>query len=190
MLLIIRDLMIGPRRFKDLLDGLPGIGTNLLATRLRFLQDQEIIEKETDIDQKLTAYVLTEKGRALEPVVLSMARWSLFYLQEESQGKLNRPELLVVAFRAAFQADKSHGVHVTYEFRIGGVVFYTRIEDGKLCTGLGTATHPAFVYITDEQTFNQIVRGGIDEQVARNKGQLDILGDQDAYHRFLTMFGG
>src|SRR5262249_4096231 len=80
-LLIVRDLLIGPRRFSDLLDGLPGITTNLLATRLRDLGAGEIVEPAAR-----GGYRLTEAGRALEPAVRELGRWGGRYLARPRRG--------------------------------------------------------------------------------------------------------
>ena len=187
-LLIIRDLLIGPRRYKDLLEGLPGIGTNLLARRLRELQDLEIIEKSTDTNNAGIYYVLTEKGLALEPVIVSMAVWGMQHLHADYADKLNRPDLLVVAFRAAFNAEQAVGINESYELRIGDTVFHAHVHNGKLSTGLGTADHPALVYITDTETFGQLAFGELSPASARESGVLDIIGDESAFQRFLRIF--
>ena len=188
-LLIVRDLMIGPRRFKELLAGLPGIGTNLLTSRLSELQVQDIIEKRTDPATGSPVYVLTSKGKDLEPVVLAMARWGLEYLQSGKKNRGSRPDLLVVAFRAVFQPDRATGVNETYELRIGDVIFYASVRHRQLETGLGPAQKPAMVYSTDTSTFDQIVAGSLDEKDARRRGLLHIMGEKAAYRRFLDAFG-
>ena len=162
-LLIIRDLLIGPRRFKDLLTGMPSIGPNLLSDRLRDLQEQDIVEKVAAAGNGSATYVLTEKGNALEPVILAMARWGLFYLREEqAEHEISRPDLLVVAFRAAFQPEHAKGVNESYEFRVDETIFFAEINNGNLRTGLGTATRPAFIITTDSETFDKIASGEID----------------------------
>ncbi len=190
-LLIIRDLLIGPRRFKDLLAGMPGSGPNLLADRLRDLQEQDIIEKVAAPGDGSATYVLTEKGNALEPVVLAMARWGLRYLREEqTEYETSRPDLLVVAFRAAFRPEHAKGVHETYEFRVDEVIFFAEINNGNLKTGLGTATRPAFVLTTDSGTFEKIVNGAVDVIDTQERCLLEISGDQDAYARCVRIFSG
>ena len=75
-LLVIRELMTGPKRYKDLLKRLPGIGTNLLAKRLKFLEEQSILMRRILPPPASTeAYDLTEFGRELEPVLIGLAQW-------------------------------------------------------------------------------------------------------------------
>ncbi len=187
-LLIIRDLLVGSRRYKDLLEGLPGIGTNLLARRLQELQDLELIEKSKDTNSTGVFYVLTEKGLALEPVIVSMAAWGMQHLRADYAGKLDRPDLLVVAFRVAFNAEQAVGISESYELRIGDTVFHARVDNGKLSTGLGPADHPALVYITDTETFDRLAFGELSPASARENGLLGIIGDETAFQRFLSVF--
>jgi DNA-binding HxlR family transcriptional regulator len=186
-LLIIRDLMIGPRRFKDLLEGLPSIGPNLLTARLRELQHLGIVQKDPVVGDS-AGYVLTNRGWELEPVILAMAGWSLANLPPAADGSLDRPDLLVVAFRAAFQPVAASGVHDTYEFRIGDTTFFAKVAQGLLRTGLGAADQPDLVYITDSKSFRQIVNGKLSEEQARDSGLLKIVGDVDVYKRFQSIF--
>src|SRR2546427_12402137 len=75
-LLIVRDLLVGPKRYKDLLIGLPGIGTNLLADRLRELEGAGILRRTVlPPPAGSTVYELTSSGQALEPVILALGRW-------------------------------------------------------------------------------------------------------------------
>ncbi len=75
-LLIVRDLLLGPRRYVDLLEGLPGITTNLLAERLKHLVDEGLVDKHrTPPPSVATVYALTDAGRALEAIVLALGRF-------------------------------------------------------------------------------------------------------------------
>src|SRR5271167_1332823 len=71
-LLIIRELLVRPRRYRDLLADLPGIGTNLLADRLKFLTDQGLVRQRDIAGGKRQVYELTESGQKLRPVVLDL----------------------------------------------------------------------------------------------------------------------
>jgi DNA-binding HxlR family transcriptional regulator len=188
-LLIVRDLLVGPRRFKDLLAGLPGIGANLLSDRLRDLLARAVIRKASSRKGRASVYELTEKGLQLEPVVLAMARWGMSYLQDEFRNKPSRPDLLVVAFRAAFRPEYAKNIRETYEFRIGQTIFFARVEDGELRTGLGTSHRPAMIFITDVESFDRIISGDSDTTTERQSGALKIVGDDEAFARCERMFG-
>ena len=188
-LLIVRDLLVAPRRFSELLNGLPGIGTNLLSERLRELQALGVVTHGADALNGAPVYTLTDKGRELEPVVLAMASWGLRHLRKDGIGKISRPDLLVVAFRAAFRPEHARKVIEQYEFRIDGVSVSLAVDDGVLTTRLGGAEHPAFIFISDSGTFEDIVAGRTDEKRAAARGLLDIVGDARAYARCKRMFG-
>ncbi len=190
-LLIVRDLLVGPRRFKELLANSPSMGPNLLTERLREPQEHGIVRKVAAPGESATAYVLTEKGLALEPVVLAMARWGMHNVTpNESNPGASRPDLLVVALRAAFVPERAKGVKEAYEFRIDDTIFYAQIDDTVLHTGLGTANHPAFVLTTDSQTFDMIAAGSLDIVDAQERCLMDVAGDEQAFARFIDMFSG
>ncbi|MEM7361011.1 MAG: helix-turn-helix domain-containing protein [Pseudomonadota bacterium] len=183
-LLIVRDLLIGPRRFKQLLAGLPGIGTNLLAQRLKELQSLGIVVRDRDEQH----YVLTNIGQELEPVIVSMARWSLQHLAVDQQGKLNRDELLVVAFRAAFTPPAADHPDEEYEFRIGATHFVLEVNQGELHSYLGSSAKPEFIFTTDSTSFGAIVGGTLSIAQAEERQQLQVLGSRDALARWLAMW--
>ena len=187
-LLLVRDLLVGPRRFKDLLASAPSMGPNLLTDRLRQLQEQGIVRK---LDaEPAGSYVLTEKGRSLEPVILTMARWGLNHLQPDPANRgTSRPDLLVVALRAAFNPARAAGFKETYAFHVDDVRFYASIDDGEIETALGDAADAAFVMTTDSPTFDLLGSGELDIELALKKKLVNVAGDKKAFARFLDIFG-
>ena len=182
-LLLVRDLLVGPRRFKELLANAPAMGPNLLTTRLRELGELGIVEKDGQ------HYRLTEAGHALEPVILAMSRWSLQHLSmDPTNPGESRPDLLVVAFRAVFNPAAASDVNESYEFRIDDITFFARIKDRVLTTGLGAAEEPAFVFKTTSETFDRIAAGQLDISDAETSGLLNISGSRRALQRFLKAF--
>ncbi|HET7545837.1 MAG TPA: winged helix-turn-helix transcriptional regulator [Polyangiaceae bacterium] len=86
-LLIVRNLLLGPRRYSDLLAELPGMTTNLLAKRLRELEESRIVDKQLlPAPLAVSVYRLTEQGRALEPVILELGRWGARFMSEPQRG--------------------------------------------------------------------------------------------------------
>jgi len=167
------------------------MGPNLLTDRLRELQEHGIIEKVAAPGESATTYVLTEKGLALEPVVLAMARWGMGYATvDQSNPGVSRPDLLVVAFRAAFVPERAKGVKEAYEFRIDDTIFFAQIDDTILHTGLGTASRPAFILTTDSRTFDRIAAGSLDIVDAQEQCLIEVSGDEQAFARFIDMFSG
>jgi DNA-binding HxlR family transcriptional regulator len=97
-LLIVRELLEGPRRYNELLDGLPGIATNLLAERLRALEDDGVLIRKED-----HTYALTEWGLGLHDAVYALGRWA-----RPLMGRMARDD----EFRSHWL---SHPIHLLYE---------------------------------------------------------------------------
>ena len=137
-LLLIRELLTGPKRFTDLLKNLPGIGTNLLAARLKELEEVGVLERKTLPPPAASAvYDLTDLGRELQPALVELVRWGNKLPREPRGTEYSRAGWAILAMHAAFQPQAAEGVKETYEFRIGDEVFYARINDGTIETGEG-----------------------------------------------------
>src|SRR5215213_596424 len=120
-LLLVRELSTGPKRFKDLLEGLPGIGTNLLARRLKTLEGKGIVRRATlPPPAGSNVYELTGLGRSLEPVIVALSRWGTRLLDAPREEDDLRAGWAVVALRSALRPGAAVGRSVTYEFRVDG----------------------------------------------------------------------
>lgn len=104
-LLLLRELLIQPCRYKDLNQWLEGMGTNLLASRLQELEDEGLIEKQ-EPEHKRSAYQLTAMGRAAEPMVLAMIRWG-YQFGETQEGYCHHDHWDLLAMKAFYQPCKS-----------------------------------------------------------------------------------
>ncbi|MFE5672857.1 winged helix-turn-helix transcriptional regulator [Agromyces sp. NPDC056523] len=109
-LLIVRDLLIGARRYGDLKAGLPRIPTNILADRLKELQESGVIRRVPTVRG---GYELTPLGRELAPVVLALERWGWSALGEPAEGESVTREAVTTALRAAFRPDGAAGTPPT-----------------------------------------------------------------------------
>lgn len=101
-LLVVRQLLIAPARFRDLLDGLPGVATNLLTDRLRDLETAGVVERRLADEGNAVVYALTPWGAELREPVESLVRWSTPLMTRGPDGDHFRTEWLVVALRALF----------------------------------------------------------------------------------------
>jgi DNA-binding HxlR family transcriptional regulator len=137
-LLLVRDLLVAPRRYKDLLQSLRGIGTNLLAARLKDLEVAGIIER-TVLAPGAAAYQLTASGRALEPAVLSLVRWGLAYGPETVDGFHHRDDWDLLALKALFRPDKAGCLIETLQFHERQFVGWISIREQQASIGLGKA---------------------------------------------------
>ncbi len=188
-LLLIRELMIGPRRYTDLIDGLPGIGTNHLADRLkRLVADGIIRRRELPPPAASTVYELTSSGRGLEPVIIGLAHWGLDRLGAPDADLAWRPGWTVVALRGRFDASAAEGVDEAYQFVIDGQPFWARVSDGELRTGLDHVEEPAVTVTASRRSFLAVAAGEIQLEQAVAAGEYHLDGDPEALRRASEIF--
>jgi DNA-binding HxlR family transcriptional regulator len=179
-LLLVRELLTGPKRFKDLLGGLPGIGTNLLTGRLKALEEEGIACRATlPPPAGSRVYELTELGRALEPVVVELSRWGASLLGAPREEENLRAGWAAVALRSAVNPGVAGGRAETYEFRIDGEDFHLRLEGGEAeGTELrqGPAPDPDLVVAGNAETFLAVTSGRLRPEKAVGSGALRVEG--------------
>lgn len=188
-LLLVRELLLGPKRFGDLLDAAPGIGTNLLSDRLRQLEAAGVVERATlPPPAGSSVYRLAEAGLELEPVVLAIGRWGARFMSERRPDDHLAPGAYFIALRARFSPERGEPVSEAYEFRIGHRVFEVRL-DGKTCsTGEGGASNPAAVFTMLPETLDSLFFGRLSAEDALESGAVIVAGDSAALARFLEKF--
>jgi DNA-binding HxlR family transcriptional regulator/putative sterol carrier protein len=188
-LLLVRELLLGPRRYKDLLAGLPGIGTNLLAARLRELEELGLIRRTVlPPPAGSTVYELTETGRGLEPVVRAIGRWGARMLAAPRSTDTLVPSAYFVAMRSVFHPERAAGLTETFEVRIAERVFEVRVEDGTCETREGRPSHPDVVMAMDVETIDALVFGRTPSADLLAAGRIELQGDPAAVERFATIF--
>lgn len=189
-LLIVRQLFTGPKRFKDLQDDLPGIGTNLLAARLKQLERDGVVERGTlPPPAASNVYQLTKLGHELEPVLAGLAKWGQRFLGPPKKGLSFRPGWAIIAMRGTFKPEAAKGVFEAYEYRIDGEVFHVRVEDGKTEIQQGPGWKPHLVLTTDTQTFLALGTGQVDPKKAIVSGKAHIQGSLETLQRSIEIFG-
>ena len=183
-LLIVRELLTGPKRYKDLMANLPGIGTNLLANRLKDMAEERLVESAPDEG----GYALTPDGEALEPVVLALIRWGLPRLGKKFRDDLWRAAWTPLTFKALFDAERAKGVQASVVFEVDGETFFVRVDDGHLYTGPGrpSAAGVDAAISCSANDFLKLTAGvsGI-EKFLRSRG---VKSDRDAL-RLAELFG-
>jgi DNA-binding HxlR family transcriptional regulator/putative sterol carrier protein len=186
-LLVVRELLLGPKRFTDLRGGLPAISPNVLTQRLDELEHAAIVRR-----RKMTrpaaawVYELTEWGMQLEPVVLALGRWAARspFLPE---GSLN-VDSLILSFRTMFDRHASEGFAASVELRIGEDRFHADVNRGRMELVRRSADQPDAIIEGDADAFAAVVYGGRKLAEALRKGDLKIEGDKAAAKRFLSLF--
>ncbi len=188
-LLIIRDLLGGPRRYKDLQDSLEGIGTNLLANRLKELEANGFVETTTlAAPHSARAYQLTRRGRSLEQTIIALAQWGLPLLENPRNDDHWRPHWNHVALKARFNAIAAQGIDATYAFEIGGYPHYVGVRDGCIETREGMPPHADLLLRTDSETFTSIVEGQLTLKDAIAQGLLQVEGSGETLVRMAKIF--
>jgi DNA-binding HxlR family transcriptional regulator len=189
-LLIVRELLLGPRRYNELLEDLPGIGTNLLADRLRTLVELGVLRQRPARDGgKAMAYELTPVGERLREPVLQLAGWGMSFLGDPQPGATMRPRWGFLAVQALIEQSKVGPVDEDYEFRVDGEVFHVAVRDGRAVAQSGPAPDPAFVATTDTATFIQIGSRRLSPFEAVASGRLTLQGEPDVVMRCSIALG-
>jgi DNA-binding HxlR family transcriptional regulator len=183
-LLVVRELLRGPRRYTDLAAGLPGIGTNILAARLRQLEENGILtRRKLPPPAASTVYELTDYGAELEEVIYAMARWGARTLGPPGPDDELYPEWGLSALPALFNAEAARGITETYVLRIDDFVFTAAIADGRLRAEVGAAAMPDLDIAMDMFTFHALASGELDPFDAIEQGRLQSRGEPEALER-------
>jgi DNA-binding HxlR family transcriptional regulator len=190
-MLLIRDLLLGPKRYKDMLAGMPGIGTNLLADRLRELEGAGLLERVVlPPPAGSTVYQLTGAGKTLEPVVISLGRWGAQFMGQPKRTDVMVPRAYFIAMRGVYDAQAAAGITETYEVRIDDLVFEIRVEDGRLTTSEGRTSHPDATFSMTVETLNALMFQLITPAAVLATGRVKIeKGDQKALERLFKIVG-
>jgi DNA-binding HxlR family transcriptional regulator len=188
-LLVVRELLKGPKRYTDLAAGLPGIGTNILAARLRTLEDGGVVRKrKLPPPAASTVYELTEYGEGLDEVMYAMARWGIRTLgPPESGDDLDRAWGLN-AFPAMYDPEAARGLTAAYTVRVDDDVFAVFLDDGCLRVEEGAAEHADVELATDTETFYALASGDLGPREALADGRLRAHGELDLLDRCFRVF--
>jgi DNA-binding HxlR family transcriptional regulator/putative sterol carrier protein len=188
-LLIVRELVPGPRRFTDLIDGLPGISRNLLTERLRDLErDGVIARQELPPPAARQVYELTDDGRDLAHAMAPLIAWGARRIGDREPTESFRARWPAVAMAGLADREAAKGVRQTYQYLAGQSAFYFTIDDGSIQLHDGRAEELAVVLTTDEETWADIASGKITTSSAVAKGALTVAGDPQAAKRLGKIF--
>jgi DNA-binding HxlR family transcriptional regulator len=183
-LMIVRDLLVGPKRFSDLQRGLPGIPTNILTARLKEMEQAGIVHRRLlPRPAGSVVYELTPDGMELEAAVYALGRWGAKRLGDPRDYETVTPDSLVMALRTTFQPKAAKGVTVSYELRAGDIVWHAKIKNGKLDADTGPlpgadaiieAGPGLRVLMARELTPSEAVKAGLVKQLHGRRELLDL----------------
>jgi DNA-binding HxlR family transcriptional regulator len=187
-LLVVRELLLGPKRFTDLRAGLPNTSPNVLAQRLRGLEAAGVVRRrKLPPPAASRIYELTEWGRDLEPVIIALGRWGVRSPTKPPDAELG-VDSLILSFRTMFEPERAAELDASYEFRLGEDCFRAKVAGGRLEIERGSAERPDARVETDAGTLAALVYDELELDEALGSGDLGIEGDIEAVERFLALF--
>ena len=190
-LLIIRELMLGPRRFTDLLDGLPGIGRNLLSARLRHLEEEGLVRRDRLPPPAASqVYELTEDGRGLGPALAELGRWGVQRLGERRPEQTFNPAWGMFPFSYMADREAARDLDETWEFRIDDATFTLRVSGGRVMPRSGPAEDPDLVVHMDTDTLAGLFSRTLAPLEALSGGRIRAEGSPEALQHAVAVLVG
>jgi DNA-binding HxlR family transcriptional regulator len=185
-LLIVRDLLVGPRRYGELAAGLPRIPSNILAARLKELQEAGVIRRAPR--SRVIVYELTPYGRELEPVVLALGAWGFKAMGDPRDEQIITPDSMTMTLRTAFRPLIAADLPATaYAARLGAAELLIRVEGPILAVVRGVG--PADLTFAAGPGIHRLISGEIAAERAIATGLIEVLhGRGDLLGRFASTF--
>ena len=187
-LLVVRDLLVSPKRFTDLLRGLPGIPSNILTARLKELENAGVVRRRLlPRPARAVVYELTEYGSELEAVVVELGRWGAKNLGDPRPDETITVDSLITALRTTFQPEAARGFRAGYELRVGEIVLHARVDDGRVEVAAG-ALPGADLTIDAGPGIRALMAGELSPAGAIENGTVRLVGDDALLARFAEVF--
>jgi DNA-binding HxlR family transcriptional regulator len=187
-LLVVRELLLGPKRFTDLRAGIPKASPNVLAQRLRELEGAGVVRRrKLPPPAASRVYELTEWGLELEPVVISLGRWGARSPSKPCDAELG-VDSLILSFRTMFDPRAADGLKASYELRLGEDRFRAEVAGDQFEIVRGDADRPDAAIETDVGTLAALVYDDRRLEEALGSGDVKIQGDESVVERFLGLF--
>lgn len=185
-MLIVRDLLVGPRRYGELAAGLPRIPSNILAARLKELQEAGLIRRAPR--SRVIVYELTPYGRELEPVVLALGAWGFKAMGDPRGEQVITPDSMTIDLRTAFRSQVALALPATaYAARFGAAELLIRVDGGALDVTRGDG--PADLAFAAGPGIRRLITGELAPDRAIATGVVQVLrGSEDLLDRFATTF--
>lgn len=187
-LMIVRELMLGPKRFTDLRDGLPQASPNVLSQRLRELEERGVVQRATlPPPAGSKVYELTEWGQELEPVLEALGRWGA-RAPLAPAGVGMSADAHILSLKTLFDPALAADTRAKLDLRLGDQRFGAEVADGRLQIERGEATEPDAVVETDHATLLALAHRRLALKDALATGDVAIEGDKALVKRFFGLF--
>jgi DNA-binding HxlR family transcriptional regulator/putative sterol carrier protein len=188
-LLVVRELLLGPKRFTDLRRGLPNASPNVLSERLRELERAGIVRRRTlPPPAGSRIYELTDWGLELEEIVMSLGRWAARSPTPPSDAPIASADSIILALRARFESGAAPGLRASYEVRLGDDRFRIQVADDEIKVARGEAHQPDAIIETDPDTLNSVLWGTRSLADAQRSRRMTVEGAKALVERFVLLF--
>ncbi len=187
-LLVVREMMTGPRRFSDLRAGLPGISANILTQRLQWLEEAGVLQRRTLLPPSAAkVYELTAWGYEAEPILRVLGRWGARSPFHDPSASFSSASLML-SLRTMFDAGMAGDFSARVGFRLGREMLIATVGDGRLLVAAGSIDAADAVFAGEAPAVAAAIYGGQPLEVLEDGGTLRIEGDRALARRFATLF--
>jgi DNA-binding HxlR family transcriptional regulator len=184
-LLVVRNLLLGPRRYSDLLEELPGLTTNLLAARLREMEKLGLVHKRAALSPvRANVYELTPMGRALEPALMELARWGGRFMDRPNRADTLNVGWALLSLKRRYRG----GLTLVVELGIDERRFELAFTPRHLAVTEGAATRPDLSVAGSLADVRAWLFGGADARALAQVGKLRVEGAETAWEALLAAF--
>lgn len=187
-LLVLRELMLGPKRFRDIRADLPGISANVLTQRLEGLEAAGlVVRRRLPPPVSAQVYELTPWGYEAEPIIQTMGRWATRSPAHDPTMPLSATSLML-SFRTMGDPERMRGLAARIGFRIGEETFLLRLADGRMAVDRGPVEGADLVFTGPAPAIAGAIYGGVPLEALEAEGALGLEGDRALAERFTTLF--
>lgn len=187
-LLVVRELLYGPRRFTDLRETLPSISPNVLSQRLKDLEEVGVIRRyQLPPPAASWVYELTEWGQELEGVLAALRRWGMQSPSFPRRAPIS-PSTGLSALKARFSPQAAGEINATLALTLGRDLFTVQVRDRQLSVERGTPRQPQASLSGSTSDLRDVIFGGVALTHMEHAGKVTVQGDRTLAERFVTLF--
>lgn len=189
-MLVVRDLVLGPKRFTELQAGLPKIPASILSSRLNELERWGVIRRRVtpQLDASVV-YELTEYGGELDQIVLQLGMWGARSLTAPTPDEVITTDAAILALYGSFRPESALDKRVTFELRLGNLVVTAVVSDGSVKVAEGCSEQPDIsIEPRNPAILTQLLKGEVGAATAIADGRVAVQGNPEHLETFSQMF--
>jgi DNA-binding HxlR family transcriptional regulator len=187
-MLVIRDLLVAPKGFAELHQGLPGIHISVLSARLEELEHAGVIRRSVPgLSTEPVVFELTEYGSELEDIAVRLSRWGAKTLGSPRRDETVTLNSMIMALRTMFRPEAARGVRMNYQLNLGEMVLHARVNDGTLEVGQGPVAD-ADLIMEAGPALKALMAGEMSPREAMESDGVRLTGDPHLLEWFVELF--